>query len=1353
MTSAIVTSWGAAFRSSAFRLGLLALAGVTLFGVVGVRSAPTPPPDIALSPDPLYSKGLDARPTMTLALSVEFPTVGAQYMPGTSGATVDTSYAPANEYFGYFDAESCYSYNNDASNSQLRYFVRTGPATSRRCGGLGFSGNFMNWATSSAIDVLRLALTGGDRVVDTSSLTVLQRAVLPNTNVASSFWNGRNFPVKQITAAVARDAIPSSMVSGNGDIFVSNCLNRVHFGTSTASRSPHCMTPSAPYALGASLAPNDKFFYSRVAVCDSTPAGVLTDPRADYCRRYPSGNYKPIGNLQKHADKLRVAAFGYLNDNAGNPNQRYGGVLRAPMKYVGDKAYDNNYVPIASGNPEPEWDSATGVFLQNPTGQTTVSSGDDSNWPRAPMSGVTNYLNQFGRTGILGQYKTYDPVGELYYEALRYLQGLPPTPAAFSGMTATMQEGFPVYTSWVDPHPRIDGLRDYECVKNHIVAIGDVNTHNDKSYPGNSSRMVNETGGVRTANDSLNEPNFYEWTRVLGGFEANRSVSYTDGEGVARTTSNFNGANSARWGMETQDIGADDAAYFMAGAAYWANTHDIRGTQWVETDKQRPKMRVTTYVLDVNEFGGSTSAGSRRNNQFFLAAKYGGFTDTSKTGSPFRDVAGANSNASWESAPGSGEAKTYFLASSARKVKEALDEIFNSISSGSNTIAGVAATSQSISQGETSVIYQASFDPKNFWSGNVVPYMAASPASGAISLSTADAAPYTAASELDRRAVARNIVVGSSGVTPSRTASNFIWSELDTAAQNALRLPSASASAPYDPEATGQARLEFLRGDRTEEGGQFRVRGSRLGDIINSGVTLVGKPPATISGKAYSDFLSSVRARPTTLYVGANDGMLHAFNTNSNLSELFAYIPSWVVPNLSELTSKAYVHRSYVDATPVAAEAYFEKAGEWRTVLIGGTGGGGQGVYALDVTNPTTFSPANVLWEFTDRHDASLGNVTGKPQVLRFRTSDAGAAPTYKMYAVVASGVNNYAADGRPSATGYPALFLLDLEKAPGAAWAQGTNYFKIELPRADPAKPQGLINFAAVNGSAGEVDYIFAGDLQGNLWKLDFTTLGSGSWQDIDKMSFFTNTTSKAIPMFVATDGNGTAITNTQPITMAPMVVYGANKSFIVSFGTGKFLESTDLSTSQRQSFYALYDDNNHSTPADTAGAGIAGRGRLLVKTASGGAVTSSGSFIWGRPSSDSDMSKRAGWVINMVDSGERQISSFQLVGMKLVAGTLTPGSSGCAGGGGNFYVLDLFGGNGTYEKSDVSIPGDLLALEMTDTLKKTETDTSGARRERVTTRIVTQGSGGFSTSLDPIETETQVGRLSWRMLNNNVK
>lgn len=122
------------------------------------------------------------------------------------------------------------------------------------------------------------------------------------------------------------------------------------------------------------------------------------------------------------------------------------------MKWVGSKTYDNNgqeNTP-ANGNTAAEWDRQTGIFKSNPDGDTTQTP---------PISGVVNYLNKFGRIGSkLGRYKEGDPVGELYYEALRYLQGLPPSPKAVEGLTAQMYDGFPIFADWTGLDPLPTGL-------------------------------------------------------------------------------------------------------------------------------------------------------------------------------------------------------------------------------------------------------------------------------------------------------------------------------------------------------------------------------------------------------------------------------------------------------------------------------------------------------------------------------------------------------------------------------------------------------------------------------------------------------------------------------------------------------------------------------------------------------------------------------------------------------------------------------------------------------------------------------------------------------------------------------
>ncbi len=1461
-------------------IGVPVALGAAVAAVISQSAAPFPP-EVALAAEPLYARGARAKPTLSLALSVEFPTVGAQYRNAT--------YSTAEQYIGYFDTESCYTYNNDADPA-LRRFDRSGAATNRTCGGTGFSGNFMNWATGSSIDVLRYGLTGGDRIVDTASLTVLQRAVL----YRSDFYNNATyFPSKVLAQADVAGAVPNALKGTHaGDIFIANCLNRVMFGTQGGVGSCNApgnngnlgaipdgvkgpITASGPATLDASFsycsdryqncsfggirqvaygsntigwkfmsvkgttycdsadfggspgsgtkacysrpdptgwAPttasgeaaltSDNFFYARVQVCDST-GGTLNDPRPALCLQYPSGNFKPVGNLQKYSDRLRVAAFGYLNENG---NGRYGGVLRAPMKYVGPKTFDANFTLQSGTNTVAEWNETTGVFVANPEGQTSITSGAGSSPPSAHLSGVVNYLNQFGRTGANpGQYKSNDPVGELYYESLRYLQGLAPTPEAVMGVpNATFNDGYPVYTSWTDPHPAVSGMSDYSCVRNNIVGIGDIFTHWDKSIPGNTSRTA--TGGnlpiapndfARAPSLADNEPNFHYWTQVVGGFESNNTVGYTDGAGAAQPGASApmnipaNAPyNTARWGMENQGIGSgSNSAYYMAGMAYWANTHDIRGTTWTnQPAKQRPGMRVRTYMIDVNENSASTNSDvTKRNSHFYLAAKYGGFNDTSLTGSPFREKLADNSvvdsNNNWQGADG--EAKTYFLASSAQKLLDALDAIFASIAAEANSIAGGAISTQRLTT-SGGQIYQAQFDPAD-WSGDLIAYPVSVSASNVVTIGVPANSPWRnsanvgvgAAGKLDDLAGkgvaggidARKIHVGYRTALGTFGTTEFKWASLDAVTQAQLAVAPHAASGPMSAASAGETRLDYLRGDRTNESnGVYRRRGSRLGDIVNSGVAYSGAPLAQrYADSAYATFHSTHQNRTKALFVGANDGMMHAFNADTG-AELFAYIPSWLAPRLPNLTAASYAHAAYADGSPTVAEA---KVGTtWKTVLVSGTGGGGQGVFALDVSNPDAFDDSKVMWEFSDLDDTDMGNVIGHPKILKLNVAAGTATPNYQYFAVFASGVNNYANDGNRTTCqtpddgycGAPALFMLSLSKAKATPWVLGTNYFKVRFPVKSTTMAAGMNEFAVRLGAAEELTYLYAGDLQGNMWKLDFTATAAANWS-LANLSYYKNG-SDPIPMFVAQD----ASSNRQPISMEPALVFGSNRAILVSFGTGKYLEVSDNSGPYRaQTVYTILDNNSSVADSGSPQAAITGRTRLAGATSvtAGGVVMPA--FAWGRAMSDTGTTK-SGWYFDfyasrsidangdgdyadtgdVVGTGERQISGMAVLAGKLVFGSVIPAQNSCDNGRGNLFVVDVAGGDATILASTVGILGEpFLAQVGASTL--TGSDTTGRRRETTRYQIILQGSAGLAAppSLG-MDVNTFPGRLSWREISN---
>lgn len=1460
-------------------LGLPVVAALS-FVAFGTGSPPVIPA-VNLSADPLYASAGGDKPLLALALSVEFPTVGAQYVQ-TPSATLDSAYSNTNEYLGYYDAESCYKYNDSPAetpaspqtNTDYRRFDRLGAATSRMCNvsyPTGFSGNFLNWASSSAIDMLRLSLTGGDRYIDTPSLTILQRAVIP-ANDPICMWNSANFPAKQLSRAGGSSgaayfgAVPLTMgtAAGTDDIWIGNMLQRIYFrsgaasagscndqsgytlGTATAnwrgtitsySAKPTGWPTTPVYVRGdtitltgvrevlygrgsnwksapasgvvtckettftggptnnssecfvrdnasgetqAGVLTSDPFFYARVQACN-TVSGVLQDVR-DYglCKQYPSGNFKPSGAVQKYSDQLRLAAFGYLMDQTASYNSggRYGGVLRVPVKYVGSKTFDENGVENTptGGNANKEWDVNTGVFNVNPDGDTIYGK-----------SGIITYLNQFGRTGpVPGRYKKYDPVGELHYETLRYLQGLQPSADSISGITADMYDGFPVTTSWTDPY---GGTRsptsDYSCLKSNIVVIGDVNTH--------------DGGRLPSASAANNIPDINYWRGIVQSYEKDLGTTYTDGQGASRTTGNPNGSNNS--------VPSSTDRSQILGSAYWAHTQDIRGTAWSDTAKRRPGLRVKTFTFDVNEYAQQNSAAVRRtSNQFFMASKYGGFETNAANivsstnplsfntqGNPFKRDNGTVDKYVWEDtdtrASRVGEANTYFLQSDARGVLSAFDDIFSRSGRGARSIAGGAIQSKSLTQaGDT--IYQGAFEVAD-WSGDLFAIPVNVSTTNTVSIGATNT--WTAATRLNAMTTpvtSRKIFMGNDGATKNPIAAPFLWSTtgvdgtdgIEAAVKTELNKPAPAAAA----DAKGEDRLNYLRGDKSKEIANlptspapvapfpFRTRNSLLGDIVNSGVAYSGVPTTSINDSGYQAFYAANAARTTAVFVGANDGMLHAFNALTG-DELFAYIPSWLRSKLSALTVPSYLnnHQSYVDGTPVVGEALVGT--NWKTVLVSGTGAGGQGVFALDVTNPATsgtnaFDQSKVMWEFTHADDPDMGNVTGRPQILKMRTSAYGApTTTYKWFAVVGGGLNSYVGS-TGYGSGYPALFVLDLSKPVGTAWQLGTNYYKISLPVGGDlsllttggltaSTATGLINFKAALGSAREVTHMFMGDLHGQLWKLDFSLVGSADWNIIKLSPFKTGTSPNFVPypLFIATDSGGLR----QPITMSPSIAFGPvqDSSYIV-FGTGKYLEASDKTTNTQQSAYMVYD-NGTATPDTLIGtriSAISGRVRLKPGTANGTTgVVSVPAFTLGRAATANEATEavRSGWYFDYPMSGERQISNATLLGATAIFGSLIPSvtaaASSCsaADGGGNVYTVNIASGNGTGIRSTVGILGEPLVAEITGATTLTATDSTGRRVKTTTSQVLQQGSIGIGVGTT-VTTTSIAGRLSWRQINN---
>lgn len=1117
-------------------------------------------------------------------------------------------------------------------------------------------------------------------------------------------------------------------------------------------RSPFGVSDSTSTRLlkrGVTSAQDPRFYTTRVLACDSLTApnrlmtyNAATKQWSGLCKRYSDASgsafYKPVGQLQVNADNVRVAVFAYLNDNDYN---RYGGVMRAPLKYLGPRHFDSNFNLQTSANPYAEWNATTGVFIINP--QMGHAEYGDQGYGQ---SGAIQYINRFGTLDPdrLGSYKDYDPLSELYHEAFRYLQGKQPTVNALTGLTGdrtadrVLAENFPVYRTWRDP---FTGLLDNpgqgrSCARNSILAIADPFTHRDRYLPGNTVQYADDSPRPAGTDPAL-DVEF--WTRIVGAFEANTGLKYTGSDGKEHEALNIPGNSPYRTDLENVATGVMDAtgatgSFLMAGLAYFANTHSFR------TDL--PKARITTYTIDVNSYNKSVEAGqaARQGYQLHLAAKYGGFDDINGTGNPFE----GDSNAAWQGADG--DARNYFLASDPQKFLDSISHVFASLVHETGSIAGVATT-QRLDPTDAASVFQGTFNPvANYWSGRVRKIPAPSNQSSTSSTTTT-ASAWEAAERLTARTTTvhndarlnhgadRLIVVGPPvGQQSTQAPTELKWSVLADAHKTALNRTVTGAT-----DSLGEDRLNYIRGDRRKEQSRadptlpFRSRDMVLGSIVNAGLVFHGAPSSVLTGEGYASFYSTNQNRTPVVFAAANDGMLHAFADNDG-KELFAYMPGFAVPRVHALTDPDYSHRPILDATPTVGEARINDT--WRSVIVGGAGGGAQGVYALDVTDPTRFGTDKVLWEFTDADHPALGNVIARPHIARVRVEDHGSETfSYKWVAIVPGGVNNHKPDGHAKENAAPSIFLLDLAATPSSPdtpWAEGVNFWRIELPQASTTMATGVAEITTVRLSGeGTLASIYTGDLQGNVWKLDFSRKGlSGLGTDaLKNLEMLNAMGTNRDPMYVAMNAGGVR----QPITSAPVAVSGVNGKRLVIVGTGKYLEvpDTSLPVVPGASLYVL--------PEGTSS--ISGRSALSAATISAANRTITTNNFTPNGSN--------GWYVDFdATLGERQTSAMRIDRGLLTVSTLFPSGGACGEGGGRRYDVDVLTGIGSFSESDVGLLGGTFDLSNVS-VTVSKSDSSGGRAITYTLSTGTQGAKGISYSRDARTITMRGGRLAWREVN----
>lgn len=1053
-----------------------------------------------------------------------------------------------------------------------------------------------------------------------------QSLSLPITNGNQTDPSGSN--IVAVPYDPSKHTLPDANTSCPGTGYSYSSSKGLCTKSGSTDQQPTAYGKDAVYAVSA-----------RVKVCDGS-----LDTRG-FCTQY-GGAYKPEGLLQANSKKVRYSLFSYL---AQSGQQREGGVMRARQKFLGPVSANEKLYPDRVGRiggiDNPEWDPVTGVFIDNPdtddVAETNARIGACSNAPdnsncAVRYSGVINYVNRFGQinTGF-GRLKEYDNLSEMYYTALLYLRGQANVAgfSALSGGALTKYQyadGFPVIEDWYqtgangavqawntnDLSVGADGDPIlYQCQTNVVLGIGDTHTNNEED--GSSSDSV---------------------------------------------------ANAATWRGYTE--GQNSAKSNVAGLAYWAHITDIRPdmpNMSVSGSATRKRgQTLSTFWVDVVE---QNQLYTTSTNQYYNATKYGGYTipeaDWGANGNATRhDSAWFASNMStWTAATqnvagqtGLGTGGTdgnyrlpnnMYLANNGQAMIDGLSAAFQKIADDISGSGGsFASNTTKLEVGSRT--YQAKYI-SNGWGGRLT--------ASDVNVTDGTLSDRWDASDWLGQA-SGDVKINASATTQNYTQRKLLYNNGGTLSNFISNWTGNVLASPTLVKPTGLStvndnQLKYLLGDRTHERQStasgslkiFRNRRGMLGDIINSTPVYVGKPNANLysADTSYATFATAQASRTPVVYVGANDGMLHAFKApDASVTcstsgadcgkELFAFMPTEAMAILQQSDASTnkypywdpeYDHAYSVDGELTVADV--KDGSTWKTVLVGTMGRGGKTVFALDVTNPA--SPT-LLWEKTASDAAVgslLGNSLGRPIIAKVATGD------WRVFL----------GNGPNSSAGTSVLIALDV--------MTGANDGSIDTGIGSPNNGLSPVNVWDAYGTTipstpdGNFDTVYAGDMSGALWKFDLV------------------------------DGDATKLYQTrtgQPITAAPLVArnpYNPPDTWLF-FGTGRYLSMADTSTSANQvvqTWYGVIDRDSLVTQANLKDVSIEAQdnvGRVIEKV---GVPGTDGWYI--------DLQSPAEAAGTTGPKGERMVLPNFFQGMALIGTTRFPDSNDPCSPTGKGYTMAI--------------------------------------------------------------------------------
>lgn len=606
---------------------------------------------------------------------------------------------------------------------------------------------------------------------------------------------------------------------------------------------------------------------------------------------------------------------------------------------------------------------------------------------------------------------------------------------------------------------------------------------------------------------------------------------------------------------------------------------------------------------------------------------------------------------------------TYFSADSPATLATGLNNALSGVSARSGASAAATTSNPNVTAGDN-FVFSSTFVSQD-WYGELVQQL--------MDLTTGTILPaitWSAQGQLDANA-SRTIYTynsGSANGLQAFTAANygadasFTTPNISSLSQLCTPGVATCLTAAQATSAAGTNLVNYLRGDRTNEGVLYRPRAHVLGDIVDAEALYVKSSLMSYADLGYSSFVTANAARQGMVYAAANDGMLHAFyaatdmmDTNGNIvtsggtnvtggSEAWAYIPALLRPKLYKLADNNYAnqHQYFVDGTPVEGDICTSNcsisSATWKTILVGGLNGGGTGYYALDITNPA--SP-KALWEFTD---ANMGYTYGNPVIAKLNDGT--------WVVLVTSGYNNVSGDGRGH------LYVLNANT--------GALIRDISTGVGSSTTPSGLarINAKVVNpGIDNTITQVYGGDVLGNLWRFDVNGNVGATGYDAQ--------------LLVTLIGPAGVV---QPITGKPEIGVVSGNT-MVYVGTGRYLGVSDLTdanqaTPNQQTIYAIKDPLAvGTTPATAIYSTVRGGGfvqQTLTSTTcpagSPASICTVGQIVLTSTQNTVNLATVNGWYVDLLGNGERATNDPTLQLGTLGFTTNMPSVSACTIGGKSF-------------------------------------------------------------------------------------